>query len=287
MQKKLYLFIFTLTILFQSCEQPPIHTPNPEGSLYGLFSVSDSNQVRFSKGNLQYQATTNIWRFAENQFDIIGAENSNISPSYDGWIDLFGWATSGYNESMPYQTSTNPSDYGIVCESIASTNYDWGVFNKISNGGNTSGMWRLLTPNEWGYILNFRENASKLFGVGCVNNVNGLILLPDSCIIPDGITFRAAVASDSGSELYSLVNNFNLDEWHSLESIGAVFIPAAGARLIKRVMSVGIGGYYWTDTTFEYDTINVYCMGFDSSRAVWEGLSNRTNGRSVRLVTEK
>ena len=289
MLKKLYFFVTSILFLFffQSCEQPSIDATTVEGSLSGLFSISETEQIRFSQGNLQYQASTGTWRFAENQFDIIGDDNANISPSYDGWIDLFAWATSGYEGLMPYQTSDNQADYDIIYTNIASTNYDWGVFNKISNGGNESGIWQLLSPDEWGYILNFRENASKLFGVGCVNNVNGLIILPDSCVIPDGITFRAAVASDSGSDLYSIVNDFTLDEWRLLESVGAVFIPASGARLGKRVMYVGIGGYYWTNTAFEYDTQNVYCMGFDSSRAVWEGLSNRTNGRSVRLVTKK
>ena len=37
----------------------------PEGALPGLFSVAEGRQVRFSKGNLQYQASTGIWRFAE------------------------------------------------------------------------------------------------------------------------------------------------------------------------------------------------------------------------------
>lgn len=277
--------LFLITI-FVSCEQSSIDFSN-HGILPGLFSISETKQIHFSQGNLQYQASTSTWRFAENQYNVIGEDNSNISDSYEGWIDLFGWATSGYEGSMPFQFSNKPEYYGPKGESIAGTNYDWGVFNKISNGGNNAGTWRLLTPTEWEYILNLRENASKLFGVGCVNDVNGLILLPDSCIIPEEITFRAAVASDSGAELYRIVNDFTLDEWTILENIGAVFIPAAGARLEKKVMYVGIAGYYWTDTPFEYDSVSVYCMGFDSSRAVWEGLSNRTNGRSVRLVTEK
>ena len=278
----LFLSLFLITI-FNSCEQSSIDSSD-EGVLPGLFSVSETEQIRFSQGNLQYQASTNTWRFAENQFDIIGADNSNISDSYDGWIDLFGWATSGYNNSMPYQISDNATDYGPADESIADTNYDWGLYNKISNGGNKVGLWRLLSKYEWEYILTKRNNASKLFGVGCINGVNGLILLPDSCVIPDGITFQAAVASDSGADLYSIVNNFTLAEWSILESAGAVFFPAAGARLSKKVMYIGIAGYYWTETIFEYDAISIYCMGFDSSRVVWEGLSNRTNGRSVRLV---
>jgi hypothetical protein len=69
-----------------------------------------------------------------------------------------------------------------------------------------------------------------------------------------------------------------------MEAAGAVFFPAAGARIGKMVMYTAIAGYYWSSTPFEYDMLSIYCMGFDSSRAVWEGLSNRTNGRSVRLV---
>lgn len=280
--KKIILLFFTI-LLFVSCEQEIAHSEE-DGVLPGLFSVSETEQIRFSQGNLQYQASTNTWRFAENQYDVIGTDNSNISDSYDGWIDLFGWATSGYSNSMPYQTSDDVSDYGPEDESIGGTNYDWGVFNKILNGGNTIGLWRLLAKDEWEYILNKRDNASKLFGVGCVNGVNGLILLPDSCVIPEGVTFRAAVASDLGAELYRIVNDFDIAEWTLLEEAGAVFFPAAGARLGSRVMYTGTAGYYWTETTFEYDAKSIYCMGFDSSRAVWEGLSNRTNGRSVRLV---
>lgn len=61
--------------------------------------------------------------FSENQWDMIGDDNSNISASYTGWIDLFCWGTG----NNPTNASTNISDY--------STFTDWGV-NAISNGGN-------------------------------------------------------------------------------------------------------------------------------------------------------
>ena len=51
------------------------------------FSVSATKKVRFSPGNLQYQASTKTWRFAEHQYDYIGDANRNISPTYSGWID--------------------------------------------------------------------------------------------------------------------------------------------------------------------------------------------------------
>ena len=277
-----YFLSLLILVLFASCDTES-NINNPDNALPGLFSVSPTEQVRFSPGNLQYQASTATWRFALNQFDVIGADNANISADNAGWIDLFGWGTSGYAGCDPYLTSADASLYGID-ESIDSTSYDWGIYNAISNGGNSAGMWRLLTKDEWGYLLHERTGASDLLGVGCVAGVNGLILLSDNFVLPDSLEFRHAVASDSGEDLYRLVNDYTEVEWKQMEDAGAVFFPAAGARLGTRVMYTAVAGYYWSSTPFEYDTVSVYCMGFDSSRAVWEGLSNRTNGRSVRLV---
>jgi hypothetical protein len=276
------IVLFFILVLLSSCDIEPI-VETSDNALPGLFSVSPTEQVRFSPGNLQYQASTDTWRFALNQYDVVGANNANISASNEDWIDLFGWATSGYAGCEPYLTSTDASLYGID-ESIDSTNYDWGIYNAISNGGNSAGMWRLLSSDEWGYLLYERTGASDLLGVGCVAGVNGLILLSDDFVLPDSIEFRHAVASDSGEDLYRMVNDYTAVEWARMEAAGAVFFPAAGARIGKKVMYTAIAGYYWSSTPFEYDMLSIYCMGFDSSRAVWEGLSNRTNGRSVRLV---
>ena len=80
-----------------------------DGATCSRFSVSPTQQVRFSRGNLQYNAALNshatadgntlqgTWRFAEHQYDIIGTANVNSSSNYNGWIDLFGWGTSGWN----------------------------------------------------------------------------------------------------------------------------------------------------------------------------------------------
>ena len=52
------------------------------------FSVSSSKQVYFSKRNLQYHPSNNEWRFAVRQTDYIGKANSNISSTYNGWLDF-------------------------------------------------------------------------------------------------------------------------------------------------------------------------------------------------------
>ena len=62
----------------------PTYTPK-------AFTINaNGDKIFFSQGNLQYQASTNTWRFAEHQYDLIGSDNSNISSTYSGWIDLFG-----------------------------------------------------------------------------------------------------------------------------------------------------------------------------------------------------
>ena len=67
------------------------------GASNATFSVSATEQIQFSRGNLQYKASTGTWRFAESQLDFVGNANSAISSNNSGWIDLFGWATSGWN----------------------------------------------------------------------------------------------------------------------------------------------------------------------------------------------
>ena len=104
------------------------------GFLPGRFSVGAGKQVCFSKGNLQYQASTDTWRYAENQWDRVGDDNANISPTYDGWIDLFGWGTA----NNPTNASTNPNDYPEYNPYFVTFD-DWGL-NKISNGCNYPGI---------------------------------------------------------------------------------------------------------------------------------------------------
>ncbi|MBO4655069.1 MAG: hypothetical protein J5644_05955, partial [Bacteroidales bacterium] len=64
---------------------PYTYEPAPQGAISGKFSVSSTKQVYFSQGNLQYQASTGTWRFAEHQYDFIGGGNF-LSESNTDWI---------------------------------------------------------------------------------------------------------------------------------------------------------------------------------------------------------
>lgn len=191
---------------------------NNQGALPGLFSVGENKKVRFSQGNLQFHCKNYEFRFAEHQWDTVSLDdNKKVGADFDGWIDVFGYGTSGYMGCQPYESSTNASQYPKG--SIAGTNYDWGVYNPISNGGNKEGLWRTMTGKEWRYLLRERPNATKLNIKGTVNGKEGMILLPD-----DFYEKRVRIPIDSTPDNYS-TNSYSGDTWKALEEAGAVFRP--------------------------------------------------------------
>ena len=226
---------------------------NTKGALNGLFSIGENKKVRFSMGNLQFNAKKFEFRFAEHQYDMIGKDNEKIARDYDGWIDLFGYGTSGYLGCEPYEISTDNTQYPN--QDIANTKYDWGVYNPISNGGNKEGLWRTLTKDEWIYLYKMRPNAEKLCIFARVNGVNGRLLLPD-----DFYDHRVRIPIDA-TPSNCATNSYDLTQWATLESAGVVFQPWAGRRILnreKKVATLWHPGYliYWTSSKLNDDS---YC----------------------------
>ena len=240
------------------------------------FSVSPDKSVYFSKGNLQYQASTKTWRFAEHQWDIIGEANKNISSRYKGWIDLFGWGTSGYNGKNPWMTSTSGSDYGNGERDIAGTNYDWGV-NYILNGRDKD--WRTLTKDEWIYVFNKRNTSSGIrYAKATVNGVNGVILLPDNWSVAN-----YSLSNTNKSDASFKSNFISQNDWMSkFELNGAVFLPAAGLRVEANVFEAGSLGGYWAasyaDSNYAFQVWIIDGTLAQDTKAI------RGAGQSVRLV---
>ena len=255
---------------------------NRKGTSYGeqktfttdacyYFSISATNQVTFSPGNLQYHPWNDQWRFAESQLDYIGDANSNCSSTYNGWLDLFGWSTSSTNFGV--STSTDYDDY-------YGSFVDWGT-NKIGN--DAPNTWRTLTDDEWGYVVFNRPNASDLRGVAQVDGVNGLILLPDNWTCPEGVTFKSGFHSSYGVDYYAAYQTFTAEQWAKLEAAGAIFLPAAGYRPGSGVGNVQNYGYYWSAT--ENYSYYAYLLYFCSDEAGMN-YGYRNYGLSVRLVKD-
>lgn len=275
----------------------------------GKFSVSASKQVEFAPGNIQYHTGTQEWRFATNQYDVIGeADNIRLGePGLSVWVDLFAWSC----EMVPYgaNPSNKDADYG-------GDFVDWGEL--------FSGDWYTPSKDELQYILTGRSNAANLRAEGTVNGVNGLILLPDDFTLPDGLTFLPGYVglagwngvTDPNAEVDEYTENiYSLAEWGRMEEAGAVFLPHAGSRTggygnmwngaseatftnedtgyYSWVDNVQYYGYYWTSTVHPTNSNLAYYLITPSmdgalenylAPAIWSREIRR--GNSVRLVRE-
>ena len=274
-----------------------VHT----GALSGVFSVGENRVVRFSKGNLQYTnngthavadgIAKGTWRFAPNQWDVIGANNIHISSRYVGWIDLFGWGTSGWNSGanayLPYSTSNSDGDYCPGGSSsnnltVAYANADWGVYNAIENGGCQPGLWRTLSRQEWDTLINHRNTTSGIrYAMGKVNNVPGLIIVPDDW---SDTIFRLNSTNDSTAS--ALSNVIASNRWPVLENAGCVFLPTGGFRMGSEAFNYGSDGRYWSVTIHDIDMNKAYYLSFGNTLYA-NYFSNRSHGHSVRLVQDE
>ena len=258
-----------------------------EGASYKTFSVADGRTVHFSKGNLRYNAATNTWAFASKQYLCIGEANSNISESYNGWIDLFGWGTSGWNSGatafQPWSTSETESDYypgGSATNSLTGdyANADWGVYNKIINGGNKAGKWRTLTHDEWEYLIGNNTQRSGKHGLATIGGTyKGLVILPDDWTSPNGVSFTAGYGSGFTTNTYTTA------QWQKMEDAGALFLPAAGYRHSTNVENIGSSGYYLS-SSYNNESYT-WCMSFYGDNVDMYN-SSRYDGQSVRLVKD-
>ena len=128
--------------------------------LSGVFSVSSTKKVNFSKGNLRYASSK--WSFFDNQYDYYD------SYSADAW-DKFGWSTSATTYGM--NTSQTNSDF-------SGDFVDWGA--TMGTG------WFTLSSDEWTYLFNTRTvnggtGDGKSYTKGqSVNGKLGLVIYPDN-----------------------------------------------------------------------------------------------------------
>lgn len=247
-----------------------------EGALCGKFSVSADKQVQFAQGNLQYNAQTKQWRLADNQWETLGDANKRIAYN-DGWIDLFGWGTG------------NQPTTAIDKEAYYTTFADWST-GAIANGGNERDLWFTPKADEWKYLFEGRKNATNLYGLGTVNGVKGLIILPDDWKQPAGIAFVAAAVQnipkfidEEEADSYKPHfgdNSFDAKQWALMEAAGAVFLPAAGSRYFSDVYADG--GGYWSSTA--KNKSEAYNLDFGAQYLNPQSEYPRFFGYSVRPV---
>lgn len=253
----------------------------PQDALRGLFSVSSTKKVYFSKGNLQHTSndTGYSWTagFAEHQYDVIGDAPGNNTLlgelsllNNPGTVDLFGWSTltGPLHQKTIYgvNNSNDDADY-------AGDFYDWGNAFKAP--------WFTLSKDEWDWLL---ANAQWLKAT--VNGVKGLI------IFPDGFTWNTTSMGDAPTT-YRIQNDdythtLTAAQWTALESAGAVLLPAGGVRVKSTVTMTDSDshyvGYYWTSTPKPDNGTNAYFLAIGKNFVKSTQNNPRHYGYSVRLV---
>lgn len=135
-----------------------------DGALKGVFSVSATKKVVFSKGNLQKvkNGDTWTWKFADDQKNYFGVSQTEENK------DMFA-----YNE--------------------------WADATSLINAG-----WYVMSQEEWEHVINDRSvsNTLPLINKRCIlakvdGTVTGLILFPDNYIHPEGTDFNASSAYEA------------------------------------------------------------------------------------------
>lgn len=231
----------------------------PVGALPGKFKIAADKYVYFSKGNLYYNESSEVWGFEENQWDyqsypggwacVNGVSGTNTST---GW-GLFGFST---NNTKNYYGANTSMD-----ESYFSGDFvDWGtVF------GNDS-KWYTLSKSQIEYLnnnvtqisteTNYKLNESEIYGY---------VYLPIS------------VPSD---ELTAITNVLKAD-LTKLASYGGVFFPRSSRRNGTNREEPNYG--YLRLTTSDY----IFLHGPSQSSGYFWGYggdNHKYTGAGVRLV---
>ena len=277
------------------------------GALVGKFSVSSTDKVYFSKGNLQYTKSTGIWSFMDHQYSTVETTDQAIGDDYASQdvVSLFGWGTSGWNNGntyyQPYNTayvssSGSSKGYGYGPKNGSTYTYDltgtyanadWG-HNAISNGGNTADTWRTLTKDEWTYLFNTRS-ASTVNGTAdaryakayLFGTTHGVIIFPDVYTHPAGVTAPTGINETSSTSWYG--NKYNATDWAKMEAAGCVFLPAAGWRDATTIRKVNEYVRYWTSSTYS-SAGYAHNVGIENTIMTPANYNQKNYGYSVRLV---
>ena len=252
--------------------------------LNGEFSVSPTQKVSFSKGNLilynrtyteetstytytyfwrertdtytSATTTTEEYRFAYNQYE----RNGGTNPTYDKW--LFAWARSNTASTMferwndSYTTTTTVTFLNLHTERC--TNSYSGF---LTGGGDIN--WRCLTQPEWDYLLTYSSqrmtyydkngnllsnDINRCFTLATVNGVHGMIIFPDVFYWPLDEKEAVFTYSTWGGDN----NTYDTEQWKILEGAGCVFLPTTGYKTDSddHTNTVGQNNYgaYWSRT---------------------------------------
>ena len=309
------------------------------------FTINDSgDRVVLAPGNLMAHigsysarvATADEWKFG-GFFEYVGgaADSGNYLFAHNNaecvgkWVDLFRWQGASCTNPVrglcnsAYDAAYNGSEGSAGPPSVEESLYEncWNTdtYNAespanggihITNGG--SHTWRMLTHDEWEYILGKRK-TSTLNGVenarcarATVAGVKGLLIFPDNIgdvwnvgtmgDYPDD-TNRCTIVwtydeetgmwtkTNVGQTNYGWSRNYTATQMVALANAGVIFLPSAGYLSVDIVNETGDYGYYWTSTSTTHPQ-RAWYVNFNKDELTPVGGWTRHVGRAVRLARD-
>lgn len=247
--------------------------PEPEPEVFadgallsGVFSVSATKKVYFSRGNLLWDGSA--WKMENTQYNRPTSLNSN-HVSHLFWTTT---AEKSHAETLGYYEDVAPGDH-LFC--------DGSDAEHMLTVDGVSDLF-ILSYDEWHYLFDpyyGRANAGYLYRYPVtVCGVEGVVIAPDN---------------------YDYVNSPLLDSYDeaafaAAEAAGIVFLPGMGVRAGDELLEEGYWTY-WTSTMSsdvrEYATsmVGTNYNNYDAGgyQILGETTDPRNTGRGIRLVQER
>ena len=274
------------------------------------FAVSETKNVYFTPGNLQYIASKEgkeHWQLAPTQYSYLGSSNAKPATADAGTkiprgdYDLFGWGEVTYpffgsNQNSDYQSSITDADVNLSTDWATKFNSSEKLYQDYNQAepkeySKQGGVYCVLTKDEWTYLF-----TNQYWGYATVtlpndSKVYGLVVLPSSinddaaatAIIP---LWRKGVTNAKHNNGTDARFDDNKIASSAIDAAGALFLPAAGYRggtSVGRMSASDAGGYYWSTTSSS--ATNAYYVLFNGSYFYSAYSYDRFFGRSVRLAS--
>ena len=230
-------------------------------------------------------------------------------------VDLFEWQGNS--------VAVADRHHGLVVVDGASTNTQYlgsngaddalysGCWDGLTISNNDETGWRVMSKDEWNYMLFERETTTGLesprdnirFARVKVAGINGLLIFPDDSRNAWkaeaegglGLTVPADYNGNLGTTLTwddpSKTTVYSSSDLINMINEGFAFLPASGTFTSNTVFSVNTLGYYWTSTG-SADSGKRHCawymqfQGNGTNGTAALGAWSRGRGSSVRLVRD-
>ncbi len=222
--------------------------------LPGYFSVSPTQKVQFTKGNLYWNGVQ--WKFESNQMNFPYSWN----PEHVGHFFWTTTASSSY--AAAYQDTPSESDR-FFCDG-------GDVSHSLTVEGETG--LRVLSGGKGGeldYMLTQRPNAENLYKVPvAIQDVgNCMVIAPDDYPYP-------------------IKDFYDPESWREAEAAGLVCLNPAGQRNKQTIVNRTMGLFWCGTSAMLSDTPDVAHVWRFDDRWYHPVLMKRSFGCSIRLVKD-